>query len=195
MEKTNSEKTLGAKLMNVADETPDPESEEQITLRLKNIVEFAKFSYELEEKREQSLINQSGHMLTAFSIASAAILMAAPFLLEYTSLSKRMIILTAGIVIVFIVISMVLALISQWRFKYTTMMNGEELLKKVEKDVNNHVFQFQYDYQWLDQLKEIQNSKKENNDKRYKLIHASMVVFFIAVACLFVCPFMITYFL
>ena len=55
---------------------PDPDSREQTALRLKNVVEFAQFSYELEDKREQSLITQSGQMLTAFSVTSAALLMA-----------------------------------------------------------------------------------------------------------------------
>ena len=173
--------------MSNANESQDPDSAEQITLRMKNIVEFAKFSFDLEEKREQSLINQSGQMLTAFSVTSAALLMAAPVFLEYTSISRLNILISAGIVLFFMLVSMVLAVIAQWRFEYTTMMNGEELLHKIEEDPDNHVFQAQYDYQWVNQLEEIQDSKKQNNDKRYKLIRASMVMFFVAVFSLIVC--------
>ncbi len=171
----------------IVDEVPNPQSVEQITLRLKNIVEFAKFSYELEDKREQSLINQSGQMLTAFSVASAALLMAVPIILEHTCVSKQLVLVSAGITLALMVLSMVFAVISQWRFQYTTMMTGEELLQKVEADMDNHVYQSQYDYQWIDQLKEIQVSKKKNNDKRYRLIHASMIVFFAAVTNLIIC--------
>lgn len=169
----------------------DPQSAEQISLRLKNIVEFAKFSYELEEKRERSLINQSGQMLTAFSVVSATLLMGVPLLIDHTYIPKNMILKSAGISLALMLISMVIAVISQWRFKYVTMMTGEELLQKVESDMNHHVYQSQYDYQWVDQLKEIQVSKKENNDKRYRLIHASMIFYFAAVVSLIMCPLII----
>ena len=43
--------------------------EELADLMMDNIVQFGKFSYELEDKREQSLINQSNQMLTAFDPA------------------------------------------------------------------------------------------------------------------------------
>lgn len=170
---------------------PDPESREQTALRLKNVVEFAKFSYELENKREQSLINQSGQMLTAFSVASAALLMAIPILIEHTVINKHMVLMTAGIVLALMIISMAFAMVSQWRFRYDTMMNGEELLHKIEADKDHHVYQLQYDYQWVDQLTVIQNSKKKNNDKRYILINLSMIAFFAAVAVLVTCTLII----
>ena len=173
---------------------PDPDSREQTALRLKNVVEFAQFSYELEDKREQSLITQSGQMLTAFSVTSAALLMAIPILIEHTDINKHMVLTTAVIVLALMIISMVFAMVSQWRFKYITMMNGEELLQKIEADKSHHLFQPQYDYQWVDQLKAIQDSKKKNNDKRYLLIHASMIVFFAAVATLVICSIIIALF-
>lgn len=175
----------------VNDDITDPESKEQIELRLSNIVEFAKFSYELEDKREQSLINQAGQMLTAFSVASAALLMAVPILIEHTAIPRHMVLTSTGIVLVFMIISMVLAVVSQWRFRYATMMNGEELLRKIEADKSHHVYQSQYDYQWVDQLKVMQDSKKKNNDKRYMLIQASMIVFFVAVGSLIICSIII----
>ena len=170
---------------------PDPDSREQTALRLKNVVEFAQFSYELEDKREQSLITQSGQMLTAFSVTSAALLMAIPILIEHTDINKHMVLTTAVIVLALMIISMVFAMVSQWRFKYVTMMNGEELLQKIEADKTHHVYQPQYDYQWVNQLTVIQNSKKKNNDKRYILINISMIAFFAAVAALGICTIII----
>ena len=87
---------------------------------------------------------------------------------------------------------MVFAMVSQWRFKYVTMMNGEELLQKIEADKTHHVYQPQYDYQWVNQLTVIQNSKKKNNDKRYILINISMIAFFAAVTALVICTVIIT---
>ena len=166
---------------------PDPNSIDQTALRTKNIADFARFSFELEEKREQSLISQSGQMLTVFSVVSAALLMAVPILIDYTCVPKNKILIAAGIVLTFLLASMVLAVLSQWRFKYATMLNGEELLQKVEKDINNHIYQSQFDYQWIDQLTDIQTSKKKNNDKRYMLVHASMITFLTAIGLLFAC--------
>ena len=45
-----------------------------------NVLELSKLSYEAEEKREQSLINQSSQMATAFSFISAVILMLFPII-------------------------------------------------------------------------------------------------------------------
>lgn len=172
-------------------ESPDPHSIEQETLRMEKVAEFARFSLQLEEKREQSILNQSGQMLTAFSVSSAAMLMAIPILLDYTSISPCVILLSAGIVLAFMIASMVLAVISQWRFKYKTMFNGKELLQKVEADISRHTLKPQYDYQWIDQLSMLQESKRKNNDKRCNLVIASMIAFFTAIACLIVCSFII----
>lgn len=174
------------------DKTPDPHSIEQETLRMENVAEFARFSFKLEEKREQSVVNQAGQMLMAFSVTSAALLLATQILLDHTNTPSYMILLSVGIVLVFLLASMVLAVISQWRFKYITMFNGKELLQKIESDINCHTFQPQYDYQWIDQLSTIQASKKKNNDKRCNLIIASMIVFFAAVACLFISLFVVS---
>ena len=168
-------------------ETSDPHSIEQETLRMENVAEFARYSFQLEEKREQSILNQAGQMLMAFSVSSVAVLMATPIILDHTSIPSCMILLSAGIVLTFMLISMVLAVISQWRFHYKTMFNGKELLQKVEADISRHAFQPQYDFQWILQLSAIQESKKKNNDIRCNLIQASMIAFFVAVACLVIC--------
>lgn len=169
------------------DETPDPQSEEQISLRLENVVDFAKFSYELEEKREQSVVHQSGQILTALSIVSATISMAIPILIEHTCISVHRILISAGIILVLLLTSMALAVMAQWRFKYDTMLTGEELLQRIEADAKNHACQSHYDFQWINQLEEIQNSKKKINDRRCHLICFSMATFFVAVLGLIVC--------
>lgn len=178
------------------DEKPVPLTKEQIAQSdfcLKNVVDFAKFSYELEEKREQSVVNQSGQMLTALSVASATTLMAVQILIEHTSISKLEILISAGTVLALLLASMTLAVLAQWRFKYVTMMTGEELLQKINNDAENHQYQFQYGFQWIDQLNAIQSSKKKNNDRRCKLIIASMSAFFLAVASLIICSLVIVF--
>ena len=164
--------------------TEEEKEIQQTELRLKNVVEMGKFSYELKEKREQSLITQSGQMLTTFSIASAAVLMALPVMLEYTYYSQKALLSAAALILLPLVASMVLAVWAQWRFKYTTMENAAELLSKIEKNADKHIYQAQYNYQWIDQLRIIQESKKELNDRRVKIIKASQICFFIAIGIL-----------
>lgn len=160
------------------------EEDRQTTLRLKNVVEFGRFSFELEEKREQSIIQQSSQMLTAFSIVSAVILMAIPILIENTEILPKVIIIAAALVLIPLIVSMVLSILSQWRFTYSSMLTAEELLRQAEADKEHHTFQAQYDYQWVSQLTTIQNSKKKNNDTRSNLIRASTISFLVSIGML-----------
>lgn len=154
---------------------------DNILLLKKNVVEFGKFSFNLEERREQSLITQSGHLLTVISILSAALLMALPILIENTVVPKNHILIATGIVFAPMVFSMILCVIAQWRFGYQTMMNASDLQIRIQADLSSYTSQAQYDHQWVDQLTEIQKSKKKNNDIRVCLIKASICLLLIAV--------------
>ncbi len=81
-------------------------------LRMENVREFGKFSFELEEKREQSIVNQSSQMLTAFSLFSAAILMALPIVAEYSSIPDWQIMYLAEVAFAPLLASLVLAIIA-----------------------------------------------------------------------------------
>ena len=55
-----------------------------------NALALSRLSYEAEEQREQSLINQSSQMATAFSFISAVILMLFPIITDtYSEVSLR----------------------------------------------------------------------------------------------------------
>lgn len=158
---------------------------EQISSLMANVAEYSKFSFKLEGEREQSVAKQTGQMLTAASVTSAAVLMSVPILLERTCFPQKTILFSAGTVLVCIFISMAFAVYSQWRFKYKTMMNGKELLAEVAKNIEKHEHQYQYNYQWIVQLTEIQDSKKKNNDIRCDWIRRSMFFFGIAIVVMF----------
>ena len=151
-------------------------------MMMRNIKDLGKFSYELEEKREQSLIEQSSQMLTAFSIFSAVILVIVPFIVDLKIVSVAKMLFCTGIVTLVLITSLVLALLAQWRFGYQTMVNVNDILEQVKNESHNYQTQAQFDMQWKYQLEQIQVSKKKNNDKRVNLIRASMLVFLIAVA-------------
>ena len=98
-------------------------------LRMKNVREFGLFSFELEEKREQSILNQAGQMLTAFSLFSAAILMALPLVADYTNVPDGQAFCLAVVVLAPLIASLVLAILAQWRFKYQAIKNAEEFFR------------------------------------------------------------------
>lgn len=161
-------------------------AQDPVELRMRNVLDFGKFSFELEEKREQSILNQAGQMLTAFSLFSAAILMAYPLVADYTGIPDIQAFCLAMIVLVPLIASLVLAILAQWRFKYQTMKNAEEFENELYRSRNDYNNQSDYDWQWVYQLTDVQKSKKKNNDKRVKLVKASMVCFLTSVGILIV---------
>ena len=141
-------------------------------LRMENVREFGKFSFDLEEKREQSILNQSSQMLTAFSLFSAAILMALPIVTEYSAIPDWQIMYLTEVAFAPLIVSLVLAIIAQWRFSYQTMLDAEGF--------ENILYRQKEDYQ----LSAVQKSKKKNTDLRVRLIKASMICFLLSVAIL-----------
>ena len=87
------------------------EQQKLAELMLKNILTLGKFSYSLQEKREESLISQSGRMLTAYSVTAALL----PLLLSKTAGLGPAILFTG------LLISFIFALIAGWRFKSSFM--------------------------------------------------------------------------
>ena len=150
-------------------------------LMMKNIVDFGRYSFELEEKREQSLLNQSTQMLTAFSVFSVALLMILPVIIDINNeLTGRLLFCTV-IVSLPLVTSLILALLAQWRYKQDTLRDIEVFYNEINDNHKDYQAQVQFDFQWKEQFRQVHNSKKGVNDKRVKLIIASMIMFFIAI--------------
>ena len=128
----------------VRQDEQDPEA-----LRMKNVREFGLFSFELEEKREQSILNQAGQMLTAFSIFSAAILMALPLVADYTNVPDGQAFCLAVVVLAPLIASLVLDILAQWRFKYQAIKDAEEFETELYRNRDAYKEQYAYDWQWV----------------------------------------------
>ena len=120
-------------------------------LALKNVVNLGKYSFELELSREESLIRQASEMLTAFSLFSAALLMAIPILTTNTTINEQNLLLLSGISAIPLIFSLCIAIVAQWRFKYQGICNAEELQTKVFDDIDEYHGQAQYDILWINQ--------------------------------------------
>ena len=116
-------------------------------LMMKNIVQLGKFSYELEEKREQSLIVQSSNMLTAFSVFSAVIFVVIPIIIDNTNVRVNQLLLCSAIIAFFLISSLVLAVLSQWRYKYKTMTDINDFFEQINREHQNYRTQAQFDLQ------------------------------------------------
>lgn len=151
------------------------EREKQAVLLYAHLKELAIFKYEAELQREDSLVRQSGQMQTVFAFMSAAIFMATPVLLEYRGiLTLDFFLLSVSSVMLFLLISLTLASLIQFRRKHKGLPNIEDIEKEVETNWEKVLNESQKLKQYVILLGEIQKSKTETNDKRVLFIKASM---------------------
>lgn len=140
------------------------------------------FSFELEEKREESLINQSARIMEALSFVTAALGVIFTCVLDnIQSISKVYIFFSAGLIAIGFIASFILALIAQWRFKYQTLPLPSELFENFKnhyETISNDLGRLQDNVYFLNS---IQKSKKDINDKRAKFISASMICSLVAI--------------
>ena len=88
------------------------------------IKELSKLKYEQEIRREQSLIQQASQMQTVFSFMTAAIFMAVSICVENRGkLSLDFFLFCTSVIIIFLIASLVLASLAQWRWKKIAMPN------------------------------------------------------------------------
>lgn len=160
------------------------EKETKENLCIKNAVEFGKFSFELEEKREQSILTQSSQMLTAFSLFSAAVLMSFPLVADYTGVPDIYAFYLSAVALFPLIISLVLAIVAQWRFKYETLKSTKDFADELQKNHKDYQSQSDYDWQWIYQLDAVQVSKKKNNNRRVIFVRISMILFLVSVGIL-----------
>ena len=136
------------------------------------VIKMGRFSFELEEKREQSLILQSGYMLTGFSIISVMLLAVIPVLLDYTTLPSKIVFIFLGFSLFFLICSLLFAIAAQWRYEYAGLGDVESIyfLMKCESV-------FAINSWWLKNINEIFITKNRLNEKRARLMKISTISF------------------
>ena len=144
--------------------------------------ELTRLKYDSEQRREDSLIRQSGQMQSAFSFITAALYMALPVLAQYRGSLPLEFFLAVGIAVTTpLLLSLVFATIAQSRREQETLEDCGALIDSIE----NNESLFQTDAQRLKYYatiyKSLQPTLSENNRFRVKWIHLSMTCFYIAV--------------
>ena len=80
--------------------------------------EYAKFRYENELRREDSIIRQASQMQTAFSFVTAAMFMVAPIVIEYSrKLSLTFFLIVFSSITIALLFSLLFATLAQNREK------------------------------------------------------------------------------
>lgn len=154
------------------------------SVALEEIKQLGMFSFSLEEKREANLISQATQMLTAFSIFSAAILMALPVLLQYTAICKEALLLWTGGAFVPLIASLCLAIVAQWRYSYCGLKDIAAIKKHIYDNIHSFDKKSKYDDFWTLQIEPVHRSIMKNNDKRVFFVKASMSCFLFSIAIL-----------
>lgn len=146
---------------------------------IRNAQEFSMLSYDFEDKREQSLINQSSQILTAFSIISAALLMVVPIInSSIPTLPVSYTLFCLGITLTLLIISMILAILVQWRYKYQALPSPISIYSHFQSNIKFFEREAQRSKSWIETMNVAWESKRKINNKRVKLITISMIIFF-----------------
>jgi hypothetical protein len=141
------------------------------TIGMRNIVEYGKFSFALEEKREESLNKISTGLLTTFAVISLLISFRFP---------KNNPVFSA-IIFVLLCLNSVFILFANWRFKYGTIQDAKGIFDEISKNYTNYNSQENFDMRWIYMMSKIQKGKKKINDKRLKFVMSSQVLFLVIV--------------
>ena len=157
-----------------------------IASQYRYIKELADEKLASEQKREDSLIQQSSQMQTAFSFITGAVFMVVPICIDNRgSVSLMFYIVSLSAITFCILISLILASIVQWRWKTETFPDIEEIKSSVvySKEWHKLTEEHYQLVQHVELLSKIQREKARLNDLRVKLIMGSMVFFWISISC------------
>ena len=164
--------------------TKPQQEEQQIVSQFQYIKELSLMKYHAEDQREQNLIQQSSQMQTAFSFMTAAIFMALPICIEYRGvLSLKFFLISISIISSFLIASLILASLAQWRWKTESLPDisviKDEIVNSTEwESLCQPHFQIA---QLVDLISKVQQHKSQLNDTRVKLIMSSMISFYLSI--------------
>jgi len=166
----------------------EQQQERDAVILLKHIEELAILKFNSEEKREQSLIQQSSQMQTVFSFLTAAFFMALVIIIQNRGrLSLNFFLVSSTIIIAFLLVSLVTASIAQFRWKTKSFSDIEETFKFVSNNWQTSYKESEQRKQKVDLLAEVQKDKARLNGRRVKLVMTSMISFYIAIGFIVIC--------
>lgn len=157
-----------------------PTNKEQEELS-NHIRQIAQIIYDAEFRREDSLIQQSTQMQTAFSFTTAALFMVAAIAVDYKyPLSFGFLLLAFSSITALLLSSLIFATFAQRREKredYASIKETKDFIIKTYETINTKAAK---DLQYIEMLEKIQSAVKRTNDNKVVLIQWSMRLFYCA---------------
>lgn len=165
----------------------DSDSNQAIESEFNYLVTFSKLILENEEKRENSLIQQSSHMLTAISFMSASILIIAEIVFNLAqTISKNVLLCVFSSIIFFLLLSFILTTIAQYRYKRADFPDIETLYNYVKTKSDAFVSDAQQSKYFVETLSTIQKSYASINERRRMFLNISTNFLYITIALCFI---------
>jgi hypothetical protein len=164
------------------------QKQSDLMLLMTEIIEYGKYSLDMEVRREESIISQAGQMLTTFSFSTAALYLLFQIALDkYPVLSNKFLIISVGSITVLLMVSLFSAMLSLWRWKRKTMKNMNKFFEHVRKYQKKFL---ENDYafliEWEKSLGDIHEDLFDLNNRRGILLKLSMGSFFTALIVSFI---------
>jgi hypothetical protein len=154
----------------MAELIPDDNEKRAVEL-LGHIKELAKLKFDSEEKREQSLLNQSSQMQTIFSFVSVTLLMLLPICAGGRStIPTWFYFLATATTLLPLFLSLLFASIAQWRWKKKSFPDIDDLYRFFEEKYEEAESESQRLKQWITLVGDVQKSTASTNDRRIHLI-------------------------
>ncbi len=144
--------------------------------------DVVQFTYDVELKRQESIIAQSSNMLVFISLLSAAFCAILPSVFSlFEEQATELVVLCCCSVLIGILLlsSLIIVLVSQWRFSYVTtpdIVEVKRCLAKATNDEKKEDLSADYAERFIP---EILMSLKENNNLRCNFVIASMILMLI----------------
>lgn len=163
--------------------------EDYITPQCEYIKELTELKYDSELMRERGLIEQSSQMQAAFSFVTAALVMALPPCLEYRGIIPlKFFFISVSFILLFLICSLIFASLAQWRWKKSAFADIPELKNAVLNDPKwkQYAKSSYRCSQWTDMVAKVQSELAKLNDKRSKLIMASMISFYVSIVAILI---------
>ena len=162
------------------DQYLDNEAQSALSNHMRKI---AQMIYDAELRREDSLIQQSGQMQTAFSFTSAALFMVAAIIVEHRGvLTQGFLLLVFSSITAFLLLSLFFATMAQKREKREQFCSIKETKEAIEKTYESIQTNAAKDLQYINLLEKIQADLKRANDVKVLYIQKSMRAFFFSMA-------------
>ncbi|MBP3708084.1 MAG: hypothetical protein J6J36_05705 [Clostridia bacterium] len=148
----------------------------------KHIEDYTNTMCNMELKRQENILSQSGNLMQLFFILIALFGIIGLLAIEKLfSVPKVGLIVEICVVCVPMLTSFILAVIAQWRFKYKTGINPNILLSDAKQAQESRAAKRAILEQIIESINETQETMKKTNNKRSRIITASFICMFVAI--------------